>query len=192
MFFPEPFIAIFSAVVLAGVGSTLTRLHPRLAPLRIVVIATAALWLLVLGISRREAFSSTGLKLADQRALTKQVDVLYDDYGSIWAIGCPHLLGFLRRENFLPYGLLIDPRVQAYMTRAHPGEPYVPLRDGKLPGAVLSARGGVRTNMPWFSNVYRRIRNRSFETQGIQIWVLKSLRAGDVPNTGTVRPARVF
>jgi hypothetical protein len=187
MFFPEPFIAVFSGVVLAGIGAAFARLHPRLVRLRIVTAIAAAVWLLGLGISRREAFSSRGLQLADQRALSNQLDVLDDDYGSIWAIGCPHLLGFLRRENFLPYGLLIDPKVQAYMTRAHPGEAYLPLRDGKLPGAVLSSRGGLRTGMPWFPRVYRRVHSRSFERQGIQIWVRKPLHAGETPNTGTAR-----
>jgi len=122
MFFPEPFVAIFSGVLLAGVGKTLARLHPRLSPLRFALSAAAAVWLLALGISRREAFTSGGIHLADQRALATQLDVLADGYGSIWAVGCPHLLAFLRRENFLPFALLIDPKVQAYIERAHPGE----------------------------------------------------------------------
>ena len=182
MLFPEPFIAIFSGVMLAGVGRAVARMHSRLAPLRVAAVAFAAVWLLSLSITRREAFSSEGLHLADQRALATQLDVLYDDYGSIWAVGCPHLLGFLRRENFLPYGLLIDPKVQRYMTREHPGKPYVPLRDGRLPGAVISSRGGLRTNMPWFARVYRRVQNHSFEAQSIQIWVRKSFRPGEAPS----------
>jgi len=90
---------------------------------------------------RTNVFANTGLHLADQKRLTSQLDLLYDDYGSVWAVGCPHLLAFARRENFLPYALLIDEKVQEYMVRdTQPGRAYLPLRNGKLPGVILSSR----------------------------------------------------
>jgi hypothetical protein len=186
MFFVEPLIAVTSGVLLAGVAALAARiLRHELA--RLAVVAAAAAWLIVLQTHRRNVFWTGGVHLAAQRDLAKQIDFLADDYGSVWAVGCPHLLALGHRENFLPYGLLIDPKVRAYMMRdTEPGK-YLPLRDGKLPGAILTARGGIRAVMPWMTREYRRVMNKSFESHGIQVWVRRPPRPGDRRRPGSVR-----
>lgn len=186
MFFVEPLIAVVAGVLLAGAGALLARVT-RFKVAHLAVVAAAATWLIVLQGHRRNVFWTGGIHLAAQLELAKQVDFLADDYGTVWAVGCPHLLALSNRENFLPYGLLIDPKVRAYMMRDAPPGKYLPLRDGKLPGAILTARGGLRAVIPWMLREYRRIMNKSFESHGIQVWVRRLPRPGERRLPGSLR-----
>jgi hypothetical protein len=170
MFFVEPFIAVTAGVVFAGLGALLARVL-GLELVRVVAVGAAVAWLLVLYQHRKNAFPANPMYLVEQRALAKQVDFLEDAYGTVWAVGPPHILAFADRRNFLPYGLLIDPKVRAYMTRGASPWKFVPQRDGDLPGAILTSRGGLRNVMPTISRDYLRIDNRSFAKHGIQVWV---------------------
>src|SRR6185503_18111336 len=128
-FFVEPLVAVIAGVWLGGAAALLVRLL-RFEVTRLALVAAAAAWLVVLQIHRRNVFWTGGIHLAAQRDLAKQVDFLYDDYGTVWAVGCLHLLALSHHENFSPFGMLIDPKVREYMTRDAPPGKYLPLRDG--------------------------------------------------------------
>jgi hypothetical protein len=101
--------------------------------------------------------------------------------------GLPHLLALSHRQNFLPFGLLIDLKVREYMLKGVTPANYLPLRDGKLPGAILAARGGLRAVVPWLNREYRRIDNKTFAAQGIQVWLRRLPRPGDPRFPGSLR-----
>ena len=184
MFFIEPFIALAAAVAITFTARALARHTHRSAYYGL--IAACAVWLALLQDSRATAFKNEGTRLEDQYELAKQLDVLFDAYGSVWAVGCPHLLALLGRENFSPYGLLIDRKVQAYMRRGSESAGG-PFEDGRLPGAILSARGGLRTVLPSLPRQYERIENLSFTRAGIQVWVQRLPRVGGLPRPAVRR-----
>jgi hypothetical protein len=107
-------------------------------------------------------------ELSDQYDQARQVGLLREIYGPVWAIGCPHLLGLRREANLSRYGFLLDPKLRALILERTGGQPY---RPEIRPGVILTARGGERDVIPWLPREYRRLANRSFELTGISIWV---------------------
>jgi len=112
-----------------------------------------------------------GLTIDDQRQLAHEVEELREEYGSVWAIGCPHLLALERRENHVRFGLLIDPRVRAYIKELAGDQAYRPLKDGKLPAVILDSRGGAGMVVPWMRREYERQEAPEFRRQGIWVWI---------------------
>jgi hypothetical protein len=186
MFFCEPLIAVGAGVVLGGAASLLARVS-RIRLVEVAAVAACVVWLGVLYQHRRTVFPTGGIHIADQRELAKQLDIIADDYGTVWAVGCPHLLAFSHRQNFLPFGLLIDLKVREYMLKGASPATYLPLRDGRLPGAILASRGGLRVVLPWLNREYRRVDNKSFAAQGIQVWLRRPPRPGDPRSRGSLR-----
>jgi hypothetical protein len=170
-----PFYAVASGYVLAisiAAFSRLPREHLRTA------IATFCIWVLIApGFQKRPSPTERAVSLASQRELAAAIDDLERDYGPVWAIGCVHLLALARRDNFDRYGVMIDPRVRAYMQRETPsgGNGYRPKgRGGVMPGVVLTARHGASRALPWLKREYRQVENRAFARQRIKVWVRKN------------------
>jgi hypothetical protein len=127
-----------------------------------------------LAVQRRNYFGGIGgPDLERQRQLAHEVKKLADERGSVWAFGCLHLLAFNRMENFLPYGMLIDPKLRAYILSKSQDGLFIPLRNGKLPDVILAARGGERQLMPWLPRVYEVQKRPDFKASGIQVMFLK-------------------
>jgi hypothetical protein len=177
MFFLHPFIAVAGGLAIGGAYDLLGRLKlpGPLAALRTVLVVLLMLTTAQLAWDRRSMFRSSshrGPSLTQQRALAAELTELSEQYGTVWAIGCVHLLALNRTGNFLPYGLLIDPNVRTYMMSKAGGKPFVPLdENGKLPGMILVARGGERKVMPWLPRLFERVENIRFKSNGISIWV---------------------
>jgi hypothetical protein len=172
MFFLEPLIAVACGIVLAGVAERLGSVSHRT-----VTWALAGCLLVAIGslaVQRRNYFGGVGgPDLQRQRQLAAEVKKLADERGTLWAFGCLHLLAFNRMENFLPYGMLIDPKLRAYIQSKSPDGLFIPLRNGKLPDVILAARGGERQLMPWLPRIYEVQKRPDFKANGIQVWFLK-------------------
>jgi hypothetical protein len=79
--------------------------------------------------------------------------------GRVWVIGRPDLLAFNHLDNWTSFGMLLDPRVRAYAVERNGGMSYRPLRDGRMPDVILSARGSLRRYMPWLTKEYEPMQN---------------------------------
>jgi len=175
MFFLQPLIAVICGAV---VGRLAEAIGPPPLPRRLVAYAVAGAfgvacsWLVY---QRVNYFGGDGganaMGLAYQRALSREVVKLRDQYGPVWAIGCPHLLAFQRMENFSQFSLLIDPKVRSYLLSQTGGQPYYPRKDGQLPAVILTARGGERKVIPWLPRYYRRLPRQDFEQTGVRVWI---------------------
>lgn len=170
-----PFYAAASGYVLAMTIAAFSRL-----PREYVRIAIGAfcIWALVTpGFQKRPSSGERTVSLASQRQLAAAIHGLEDEYGPVWAIGCVHLLGLARRDNFDRYGVMIDARVRAYMQRETPSgsQGYRPRsRGGVMPGVVLTARHGARKALPWLRREYRQVESEAFARQRIKVWVRKN------------------
>ncbi|MEE8311122.1 MAG: DolP-mannose mannosyltransferase, partial [Candidatus Binatia bacterium] len=174
LFFLHPLIAVAGGLAVGAAYDWFGRLTlpSPLAFIRPVLVALLVLTTAQLAWDRRSLFrrSNQGLSLDRQRALAEEVEDLSEEYGSVWAIGCVHLLALNRTGNFLPYGLLIDPNVRAYMMTKTGGKPFVPLdANGELPGLILVARGGERKIMPWLPRLFEKVENTRFKGQGVTL-----------------------
>jgi len=170
MFFVDPLMAVVIALVTVRVPAALFR--GRQPALRAAFGAVVAVWLVWLQGGRAHIISSGPVHLTDQIDLAKQLDVLSDGYGSIWAVGCPHLLGLAHMKNWHPLGLLLDAKVRDYVTRDGPKGELYPGSDGRLPGAIITSRVSVFAWFPELRRYYRRIPNASFDRDRTRIWVL--------------------
>ncbi len=172
--YPDLFILqpLIAAVVGVALGEAATRLAgvPRE---RLPWVAFSMFAFLILGSAagRGRLFPQGELTLAKQRELAMQIDVLVEEYGPVWAIGCPHLLALRRIANHSPYGLLIDPKLRDYVDRREGGELTIPINDGRPPGVILLARGGVKDLMPQIRRDYTAFPRPTFLEQGIRVWV---------------------
>jgi len=182
MFFVQPWIAIGAGLLFAYGAAALGKLLPRGGSVvRWVIVAAVACGLSNLALSRRDMFGfNQRLTLQDQVALADEVEDLRAQHGSVWAIGCPHLLAFHQRENWVPFGLLIDPRVREYMKELAGGGEYRPLRDGKLPEVILDSRGGAGLIIPWMRREYEKQDAPEFRRQGIWLWIRKPVAASGI------------
>ncbi|TFH25209.1 MAG: hypothetical protein E4H03_01490 [Myxococcales bacterium] len=175
LFFLHPLIAVAAGLAAGAAYDLLGRLAlPRpLAVVRPMLVALLVLTTAQLAWDRRSMFrqSNQGPTLDGERALAAELEELSEQYGTVWVVGCVHLLALNRTGNFLPYGLLIDPNVRAYMMTKTGGKPFVPLdANGELPGLILVARGGERKVMPWLPRLFEKVENVRFKGQGITLW----------------------
>lgn len=182
MFFVQPFIALAVGAAVAGAERLLA--GSRLRPARIALVAAVCISMVTLAYGRRNLFGPTGgaLTLERQYQLARQVDLLEEVFGSVWAIGCPHLLALNRMGNYDPFGLMIDPKVRAYMQRLAGGGVYRP-RAGVMPAVILTSRGGQRPALSWLTREYAQLSNASFKKQGVLIWVRRQawIHPSDAP-----------
>ena len=172
MFFLYPFFALTIAVGLSAVVENL-QIRGR-EPVATGGALLVSVLMAVLPWTRLGVFPTAGKTIESQEKAAQELDIVHEQYGSIWAIGCPHLLAFNNWRNASPFGLLIDRRVQAYMDRTTMGEPLRAVRSGTMPGAILLSRGGYGGRLlAWIRRNYTEVTNRSFARQGIRLWVVR-------------------
>jgi hypothetical protein len=171
MFFLYPYVAIASGLVMGTLIDAIPGPAWTVA-LRWGLAAVCAYAIVDIAWQRREMFRVKRGGLEDQYVLARQVEMLRDHHGSVWAIGCPHFLALSRRGNVSRFGLVIDPNVRTYMRMSSEDGVYRP-RDagGDLPGVMLTSRGGERKALPWLLHFYRGIEHEGFRTQGVRVWV---------------------
>jgi hypothetical protein len=170
-----PFYAAASGYVLATLITGFSRLPSEL--IRTVTVALCFCLLVTPAARKHPSRGEDSVSLADQRKLASEISDLERQYGPVWAIGCVHLLGLARRDNFDRYGVMIDPRIRAYMQRETPAgaDGYRPRSgDGGMPGVVLTSRFGSRRALPWLKREYRPLENEAFGRQRITVWVRKN------------------
>ncbi len=119
---------------------------------------------------RRDLFPVGGETRADQEAVAKHMDLLAEEHGPVWAIGCVHLLAYLHRDNHSKFGMLLDPRVAEYAVRSGNGS-FLPLEKGVPPGVILVARSDVRGVVPWLEDRYVLRNYPMFRSRGINVWI---------------------
>jgi hypothetical protein len=180
-YFVQPFIALTNGIVL---GFALTRVVTLVARSEVAKLrASAALFLLgiaaLLTVKEPMRFSGHAYTLADQVQLADRVGELRDLYGSVWTVGCPHLLALRREENFDPIGMVLDPRVRDYAASHGEDGVYRP-QSGKMPGVLLTSRGGEGKAFPWLMTEYRRFDDKAFKLHGIVVWVRKKCIADNL------------
>lgn len=177
--FPDRFVllplyAAASGYVVAWLIAAFSRLPPQYIR---TVIAAICIWSLVVpAMQKHPSRSDQAISLEKQRELAAKIGDLEREYGPVWAIGCVHLLGLARRDNFDRYGVLIDPRVRASMQRettegSGAYRPHGP--DGQMPAVVLTSRHGARRALPWLKREYRPLEDPDFSRQRIVVWLRK-------------------
>ena len=175
MFVLHPLVAVVFGTVAARVVAWIAA-QPR-PRIEAAVLAGVAVVIALFAQTRTTIFRQGRVTLDTQRRLAAQVDLMEDAYGPVWAIGCPHLLALLGKDNHTRYGLLIDPKVRNYMTAGAGPEGYRPSEaDGGMPGVILTARGGERHVLPWLRVEYDYVHNKSFREQGIHVYVRRSAK----------------
>ena len=173
LFFIHSYIAISCGIAAASAIEILARLVPPWRKSITVVATVACIYFTVsLAVDRLETFPSRhGKHLYRQMALANEVDMLREQYGAVWAVGCPHLLALLHLENHVSYGLLLDPKLRTYLKRETRGEVYRPLRNGEMPGVILLSRAGERDVLSWLTAEYEQIPMPRFKIEGIRVWI---------------------
>ncbi len=171
-YFLQPFIALangialglgFTRLLLFIVGSEVMKLRVSAALFMLGVIA-------LFTVKEPTKFYGHPYTLDSQRKLADRIDELRTRYGSLWAVGCPHLLALHREPNFDSIGMVIDSRVRSYAASRSPDGVYRP-QNGRMAGVMLTSRGGEGKAFPWLASEYRRFEDKEFKMQGINIWV---------------------
>ncbi len=189
MFFLYPFLALMLGLGLSAIVGGLRERGWLVAGAVFALLVSTLM--VVLPYSRLPLFGPPRKSITVQQTAAKQLDIVREQYGSIWAVGCPHLLAFNHWKNSSPFGLLIDRRVHAYMHRISGAKPWRPLRDGRAPGAILLSRGGYgRQLMGWIRRNYREVANRSLARQHVHLWVSRWPRIDDAAGLSASAPSR--
>lgn len=177
--FPDRFVLLplYAAAfgfVLAGAITAFSHLPRRYV--RAGIGALCAFALVAPRLQDRLSSTERSRSLESQRELASAIGDLERDYGPVWVIGCVHLLGLARRDNFDRYGVMIDPRVRAYMQHeVAPGARAYRPKGGDMPAVVLTARHGARRALPWLKREYRPADEPGFGRHRITVWVRKGL-----------------
>ena len=179
-YFVQPFVALANGIPL---GFALTRLlvivaRSDVARLRVSATVFVVGVISLVTLVKPTRFVEFAYTLDSQRMLADRVDVLRERYGSLWAVGCPHLLALRREQNFDSIGMVIDPRVRAYAATFSADGAYRP-RNGAMPGVLITSRGGESKIFPWLAHEYRRFEDKAFKLQGIVLWIHASCIASD-------------
>jgi len=178
--FPDRFLLLPLYAVASGwlVAAGLTALvGPSRRPLRTAIALAIIAVAVVPDMRTRHSGVARVVSLPSQRAAAAYLDRVERKFGPIWAINCVHLLGIARRDNFDRFGVMIDPRVRAYMKREAGGgsDGYRPHRqDGKMPGVILVSRHGAVKSLPWLATEYDRLEIKKLVRQNIKVWVRRS------------------
>ncbi len=170
-YFIQPFVALANGIVIGwalcrGTSRFVTtdRGRIRLSGLILVLALVGAATTIVPVTVGRHA------GLASQRGLAALTAKLQERYGSLWAIGCPHLLALERKGNYDPIGLVIDKRVRAYAAERGVGGVYRPA-GGAMPAVILTARHGIRQALPWITVEYRKVVDDALNRHGVLVWI---------------------
>lgn len=166
-FFILPFVALSCGLAFDAMLEPLSRPLPRAvtAVLSLVVVVLIAqqvrLEVLRLGPIR--------FKVDEQRELAQEVLELRDQYGTVWGLGCLHLLAFAHMDNHSRVGHLMQPTVNTYMKQKLLSSYRDLFVDRRLPEIILSSRGGEFRHLPWLMKGYRRLPLESFKKQGVVV-----------------------
>ncbi len=172
-YFIQPFVALANGIV---IGWALCRaaalvVHSNDGRVRLSGVVFA-LTLVAAAAKVTPAEIGPNVGMQAQRRLANYTMSIRERYGSLWAIGCPHLLALKRTANYDPIGLLIDPRVRAYAADRGIDGIYRP-NGGKMPNVILAARHGVRTALPWIGVEYRKVTDAALNRQGVAVLIRK-------------------
>jgi hypothetical protein len=172
LFFLHPLMAIG----FAGMFAAMIRRMPGGWATRALITALLCAGIVDNGLGRFKMFGPARDGLARQKEHASLIGLLEEEYGPVWAIGCPHLLALERRPNFSQFGMLVDPKVRHYAaTKAGPSG-FDPTRNGLRPGALIVSRGGERAAMPRFDAYYERFPVAELNKDGIHVWVARDGR----------------
>ena len=171
-YFVQPFIALANGIPL---GYALTRVitfvaRSDVARLRVSATVFLAGVISLLTLKEPTRFVEHAYTLDSQRILADRMDDLRARYGSLWVVGCVHLLGLKREQNFDSVGMVIDPRVRAYALASSTDGSYRP-KNGEMPNVILLSRGGEAKIFHWLPREYRRFDDKAFKLQGIVVWI---------------------
>jgi hypothetical protein len=162
-FFALPYAAALSGCAGAGVVERLAR--GRLAWRRSLAATALVAFAAPAGLQRERA--RLGFDLEDQRELAGAVGGLLAA-GSVWAIGCTHLLALNHADNHVRYGFFFR-GMDAYVAERHPGGD-LPLRDGRPPDTILISRPFLPGGRGWLESEYAEATPFDFRLQGVELW----------------------
>jgi hypothetical protein len=148
-FFYLPYVALTGAALAAVVSR-------RVSSRRVREVVLAAACLVFAVVAFRPERNTMNVTLSRQRALAKGAfaELVRKHEGRVWVIGRPDLLAFNHMDNWTSFGMLLDARVRAYAIERNGGLPYRPLKDGRMPDVILSARGSLRRSAKWLVTEY--------------------------------------
>jgi hypothetical protein len=173
----DGFLALPYAAALAGLAgaAAVERLARGRAGWRRVLSAAALLAFAAPAVSRPER-ARLGFDLDDQRELDRAVGGLLAA-GSVWAVGCTHLLALNHADNHVPYGFFFR-GMDAYLAERHPaGDLW--LREGRPPDVILIARAFPPAARARLEEEYAPSTPVAFRLQGVELW---RRRTGGAPD----------
>jgi hypothetical protein len=170
-YFIQPFVALANGIVLGwalcrGTSRFITTDQGRVrlsGLIFMLALVGAATTVVPISVGRNAGLTS-------QRALATRTAKLRERYGSLWAVGCPHLLALERLDNYDPFGIFIDKRVRSYAAKRGIDGVYRPA-GGVMPPVILTARHGIRQAMPWITLEYRKVLDAGLNRQGVLVWI---------------------
>jgi hypothetical protein len=178
----QPYLAIVAGLAVACVARRLAEGADPNVSRAFLATALTGVVLAVWGGSASDRLSAGGL--APQQALSRTVEQLARAYGGVWAVGCTHLLAFVHRDNWTPYGFFFDD-VNAELALE---EDWKPLRGGEMPPIILVSRGFYPGAEQWLTGGYVGITSEQFREQGVR--VLRRIDLGPpVEDTSASNPA---
>jgi hypothetical protein len=153
-FFYLPYVALTAAIPAAVLSRYVANRGAR-------AVALTAVGVLFAVLAFRPENKTMNETLQRQRAFaTGPFVALVRKYeGSVWVVGRPDLLAFNYLDNWTSFGMLLDPRVRVYAVERNGGLSYRPLRGGRMPQVILSARGSMRRYAPWLTAEYEPMPN---------------------------------
>jgi len=163
LFFPDPYFAVATGLVVAAVMQGAGRIVAGPAPALVALATMAALGLQML---RDDALRRVPrYDLDDQRRVASAVRGYHDSSGSVWVYGAVHLLGLAHLDNHVPYGLFYDD-VESVLAV----DDYLPLRDGRMPEVIVHGRGGVPGASRYLGADYEETTPEDFAAQSLSVW----------------------
>ena len=163
LFFPHPYFAVATGLLVAVATLAAGRIVPAPAPLAVALAVMVALgWQM----RRDDALRQPPrYDLDDQRDVASMVRGYHDSFGSVWVYGAVHLLGLAHLDNHVPYGLFYDD-VESVVAV----DEYLPLRDGRMPEVIVHGRGGVPGAQRYLGPDYVEITPEAFAAQSLGVW----------------------
>lgn len=176
IFFVLPFVAIACG---AGPVALARLLFPSYA--RVLALA-GCIFLITRFVqvipSRAEYYRETVIRnnmrftLKDQYKLAQRLEPWFAEGRAVYLTGCTHLLAFIHKDNWVPYGLLFI-KMEEYLTKHV--QPFYLERDGKLPEMIFVDRDPFDEFQRFVVREYREVTARDFNFQRIKVFVRRDL-----------------